>query len=287
MSGEMILEILGSGGASTIPKIMCACRICEEAREKGYPYKRTGPSVFLHGPNILFDTPEESKYQLERAKIHAINACFYSHWHPDHTAGYRLWECNKNHRQLPGFKRTTPIYLAENVAETFTIRQALTEKFAFLEKNNFIKTHVLPLGGSVQISDVTIKPFQLFESYAVGFDIRANNKKILLILDETFGWKVPQEFVDYDLVILPIGIHEFHPLTRERVIPLEHPILKTEPNFEYTLGLIRDLKAKKTVLAHFEENDQLSYGDLSKLQADLAMKNYIVEMATDGMKIKI
>src|SRR4029079_19659941 len=71
------VEILGSGGAATIPRPACRCRVCVEGREKGGRYARTGPSTFVHGPNIVFDTPEESKLQLERARIDEIAACFY------------------------------------------------------------------------------------------------------------------------------------------------------------------------------------------------------------------
>ena len=74
------------------PPARLRCRVCVEARAKGGRYARTGPSTFVHGPNILFDTPEESKLQLERAGIGEIAACFYSHWHPDHTMGRRVWE---------------------------------------------------------------------------------------------------------------------------------------------------------------------------------------------------
>ena len=70
--GSMIIgvrvEILGSGGAATIPRPGCRCRVCVEARAQGGRFARTGPSTFVHGPNILFDTPEESKFQLERCR---------------------------------------------------------------------------------------------------------------------------------------------------------------------------------------------------------------------------
>ena len=66
----MKLEFLGSGGAGTIPKPLCQCRVCVQAREKGVPYSRTGPSLFIHGPDVLFDTPEEIK-----------------HFHEPHAAG--------------------------------------------------------------------------------------------------------------------------------------------------------------------------------------------------------
>ena len=49
----MRVEVLGSGGAVTIPRPGCSCRVCVEAREKGVPYSRTGPSVFVHGPDVL------------------------------------------------------------------------------------------------------------------------------------------------------------------------------------------------------------------------------------------
>ena len=121
----MRVEILGSGGAATIPRPGCQCRVCVEAREKGGRFARTGPSTFVHGPNILFDTPEESKFQLERARIGDISACFYSHWHPDHTMGRRVWETrNGDFRTWPREAKrplVTDIYLPEQVAKDFRV----------------------------------------------------------------------------------------------------------------------------------------------------------------------
>ncbi len=88
----MQIEILGSGGAITTPRPGCDCPVCIEARVKGVPYSRSGPSLFVHGPDVLIDTPEESKDQINRSRITRINACFYSHWHPDHVMGRRVWE---------------------------------------------------------------------------------------------------------------------------------------------------------------------------------------------------
>ena len=114
------VEILGSGGAATIPRPGCRCRVCVEAREIGGRSVRTGPSTFVHGPNIVFDTPEESKFQLERAGIGEIAACFYSHWHPDHTMGKRVWETrNGDFRTWPREAKqplVTDIYLPQQVA---------------------------------------------------------------------------------------------------------------------------------------------------------------------------
>jgi phosphoribosyl 1,2-cyclic phosphate phosphodiesterase len=36
----MKFTIIGSGGCVVLPKPLCKCRICKEAREKGKPYSR-------------------------------------------------------------------------------------------------------------------------------------------------------------------------------------------------------------------------------------------------------
>lgn len=98
----MRIEILGSGSAITTPRPGCHCRVCSEARVRGIPYSRSGPSLFVHGPDVLIDTPEESKDQLNRSNISNLNACFFSHWHPDHVMGRRVWETqNADWRHWP------------------------------------------------------------------------------------------------------------------------------------------------------------------------------------------
>lgn len=65
----MEVEFLGSGGAITIPVPGCQCAICVEARAKGIPYARSGPATFVHGPDVLIDTPEEIKEQLNQSQV--------------------------------------------------------------------------------------------------------------------------------------------------------------------------------------------------------------------------
>ena len=88
----MQILILGSGGCNPIPRATCQCNVCIEAREKGVPYSRSGPSIFIEGINALFDTPEEINSQLNRENITEVEYVFYTHWHPDHTLGMRLFE---------------------------------------------------------------------------------------------------------------------------------------------------------------------------------------------------
>jgi len=83
------IEFLGSGARSRRPG--GAVRAPYASRRE-IPYARTGPGLFVHGPDVLIDTPEEIKDQLNRSRVREIAACFYSHWHPDHVTGRRLWE---------------------------------------------------------------------------------------------------------------------------------------------------------------------------------------------------
>jgi phosphoribosyl 1,2-cyclic phosphate phosphodiesterase len=65
----MRIEFLGSGGAITTPVFGCRCRVCTVARARGVPYSRTGPSVCVRGPDVLIDTPEEIKLQLNTSRV--------------------------------------------------------------------------------------------------------------------------------------------------------------------------------------------------------------------------
>ena len=75
-----------------IPKPLCRCRVCREARRKGIPYARAGPTAFLHDINLLIDTPAEIISQLNRASIRRVNYVTFTHLDPDHVEGFRMVE---------------------------------------------------------------------------------------------------------------------------------------------------------------------------------------------------
>ena len=88
----MKIKILGSGGSIALPKPLCFCNVCNEAREKGIPYKRNGCSIYIEDINSLFDTPEDIIHSLNENRIRTIDNIFYSHLDPDHTMGIRVIE---------------------------------------------------------------------------------------------------------------------------------------------------------------------------------------------------
>ena len=164
----MRVEILGSGGASTTPRPLCRCDVCAEARERGVPYARTGPSVFVHGPDLLFDTPEESKAQLNRAGISHVAACFYSHWHPDHTMGRRVFETiGADWRTWPPeAKRVlrTTVYLPQQVAADFRGYLGLWDHFAFMAERCYVDVVELEDESVVREDNYSVTPWRLAEN---------------------------------------------------------------------------------------------------------------------------
>ncbi|MDO4307131.1 MAG: hypothetical protein Q4C77_09865, partial [Eubacteriales bacterium] len=60
-------------------------RVCTEARQKGFPYARTGCSLFVENVNILIDMPEDINASLNNSGIQKVEHILYSHCDPDHT----------------------------------------------------------------------------------------------------------------------------------------------------------------------------------------------------------
>jgi phosphoribosyl 1,2-cyclic phosphate phosphodiesterase len=282
----MRVEILGSGGALTTPRPGCSCRVCGEAREKGAPYARTGPAAFVHGPNVLFDTPEEIKAQLNRSQVMEIAACFYSHWHPDHTMGRRVWETmNGDFRTWPREakrQRATPVYLPRQVADDFRTYIGNWTHLEFMQNRGWVDLRVLADGDVVDVDGTSITPFRLAEDYVYAFVLERGGRRLLLAMDELNGWRPPEWVRGVDLAVLPMGICEFDPFTGERRIHEEHPILRFEATFDETREILEQLGAARVVLSHVEEMDGLTHDDLLRLG-----ERDGVEFAYDGMLVDV
>lgn len=283
----MQIEILGSGGAVTIPQPGCDCGVCVEARARGVPYSRTGPSFFVHGPDLLIDTPEESKYQLNRAGLGPIPACTYSHWHPDHVMGRRVWEANKDWLNWPPRSYTTDVYLPQQVAEDFRTHLGSWEQFEYMASRDMVRLILLEDGDSFALGGVDIFPFRVAEDYVYAFLLQEGDRRVLIAPDELNGWKPPDFVRGVDLAIMPMGITEFHPMSGERLIAQEHPVLRTEATYAETLEMVVALEAKRVVLSHIEEPFGLSHDEYAQLGANLRGEGYPVEFAYDTFRLEV
>lgn len=268
----MRVEFLGTGGAMPMPRPGCGCRVCVEARQRGVPYSRGGPSLFVHGPDILFDTPEEIRDLLDRARIGRVAACFLSHWHPDHVMGRRVFESlNGDWRAWPPRHRTTDVYLPQQVAVDARHRLATWDHLAFLESQGLIRLAVVADGESVAVGGVGVRPFRLAEDYVYAFLLEERGKRVLIAPDELHGWSPPDWLrgTRLDLAVLPMGICELDPFTGERRMDPDHPLLRIEATLPQTLEMVRALDVARVILTHVEEPDELGHDDLTRLAARL------------------
>ncbi|MEB2286791.1 MAG: MBL fold metallo-hydrolase [Anaerolineae bacterium] len=284
----MRIEFLGSGGAITTPRPGCTCRICAEARARGVPYSRSGPSVFVHGPNMLIDTPEESKFQLDRAGIAHVPACLYSHWHPDHVAGLRVWETmNGDWLSWPPQHRRSTVYLPQQVAEDFHHRLGAWEQLMYLQRLGVVEVIVLRDGETVARNGVTIRPFRVAQDYVYAFLFEEGATRVLIAPDELFGWAPPAEVRGVDLAVLPMGLPVFDPLSGARIISAEHPVLRAEATFEQTLDMVRALDARRVILTHIEEPVGLGHDDLEQVAARLQGEGLPITFAYDTLAVEV
>jgi phosphoribosyl 1,2-cyclic phosphate phosphodiesterase len=284
----MRIEFLGTGGAITTPRPGCTCRICVEARAKDIPYSRTGPSVFLHGPNILIDTPEEIKQQLNRAAIPQVDAAFYSHWHPDHVAGLRVWETmNGDWLNWPPHHRRTEIYLPQQVALDFRQRLGAWEQLMYLQRFAVVQVTELSDGDVVTIGAASVRPFRLSENYVYAFIIEMDGKRVLIAPDELFGWEPPADVHGVDLAVIPMGLPKFHPFSGEQLIPDDHPVLRSEATFQQTLDMVRQMNAARVIMTHIEEPAGLTYDDFIRLEVKLKAEGYNITFAYDTMVVEV
>jgi phosphoribosyl 1,2-cyclic phosphate phosphodiesterase len=278
--------ILGSGGCAVIPKPLCQCRICREAREKGVPYARAGPSAFLHDINLLIDTPAEISERLNRSAIDRVDYLTFTHLDPDHVEGFRVVEQIaldfRNWRAYPEKQicLLLPEPLNENIEKLnsqygpfidFFLRRGFVELKSFKDK--------------VQLGDVQL----------TAIPVERNSQPVFIYVFEKSGGKViyaPCDLKPFpehrdevqrpDLLITQPGIFETG-LKHGFEYPAEHITRKNLYTFEQTLSLAQRLQVKEVLFTHLEEYWHRSYDDYRALEAD----NPGIRFAYDGMQVTV
>ena len=247
--GRVKVEILGSGGAATIPRPGCRCRVCVEAREKGGRYARTGPSTFVHGPNILFDTPEESKLQLERAGDRRDRRVLLLALAPGpHDGAPRLGDAQRRLPHLaargeaPARDRRLPPGAGRRRLPRLARRDGASRVHAGAA--GWIRIHELRDGDIVDIDGVRVRPFRLAEDYVYAFELtegdrtaaRRDGRAERLVAAARGARAAISRCSRW-------GSASSTSSPGERLIHEEHPVLRFEATFEETLGIVAGLDA--------------------------------------------
>jgi phosphoribosyl 1,2-cyclic phosphate phosphodiesterase len=278
--------ILGSGGCMVIPKPLCQCRICREARVKGIPYSRTGPSSFLHDINLLIDTPSEIISQLNRCDINRIDYLIYTHLDPDHIEGSRVIEQStldfRTWKAYPN-KRINLLITEKLIPYLRKINTVYGSVFEFYEKSKFI--NIIAFHDKVKIKNIEIIAIPVDRGGQPSFIYvfqKANRKVVYAACDIKPFPEANSILQKPDLLIIQPGMFETHLKHRFKYQP-EHISRTTLYTFKQTVALAKRIQAKRTVFIHLEEYWNRNYDDYLSLEA--AFNN--IKFAYDGLQLSV
>jgi phosphoribosyl 1,2-cyclic phosphate phosphodiesterase len=267
-----------------IPKPLCQCRICQEARKKGAPYARTGPSAFLHDINLLIDTPAEIATQLNRSHIRRINYVALTHLDPDHVEGLRVVEQItldfRSWRAYP--EKQICLLLPEQLAEPVKeIRSQYGSLIDFYQQSGFVR--LMLFQEKVEINNVHITAIPVDRGSLLAFVYvfeKSGRKVVYAPCDFKPFPEYRTEVQRPDLLVIQPGIFESG-LKHNFKYPAGHISRTTLYTFEQTLELAARIEARKILFVHLEEYWNRSYDDYCALESDN------IRFAYDGMRINV
>ena len=278
--------ILGSGGCMFIPKPLCRCRVCREARKKGIPYSRSGPSSFLHDIDLLIDTPADIVQSLNRSNIRRIDHLMFTHLDPDHIEGFRVVEqITLDFRTWQAYpEKQIRLLLPQQMSESIGgIRSQYGPVIDFYKESGFID--VQPFDEQIQIDDVQITaiPVDRGSQWSFVYIFKKNGRKVVYASCDIKPFPEHRSEVQKaDLLIIQPGIFE-EGLKHGFRYPDDHISRTTLYTYEQTLELAGRIQAKKVLFVHLEEYWNRSYEDYCSLEKD----NPDIRFAYDGMQLTV
>ena len=281
----MKIKIIGSGGCVSTPKPCCSCKVCTEAREKGFPYARTGCSLFIEDGKVLIDTPEDINYALNHANIDQVNYVLYSHMDPDHTMGMRLFEQLKMDwlNSSIGIKCNDPVKVTSLKAVMEDLKKQGTKYGSALSYYASCGLITLHEENNLKVENVCIEivPANVEESVAI-FIITEDDKKIIYAPCDVKPFPENDKFQNADTLIIGntiIGDVLKNGFVLEQGNPLRDELFVMDE----IVALKEKYHIKKVIITHIEEDWGKSYDDYLKLQ-----KEYDgIYFAYDGMEVSL
>ena len=278
--------IIGSGGCVCLPKPLCQCKICVEARNKGGRYKRYGCSLYLKDASLLVDTPEDIAHSLNAADVRSVERILYTHSDPDHTLGMRVLE-QLRLEWLDYYEKIPPrspidVYATPEVMETlngigigygalldYYVGMRLANRKLITEPVTFgnIKITAVPVGKSKSVSV---------------FVFEENGRKVVYAPCDCKPFPAVESMRNADLFIIGntfIG----DVLKDNRIIGTDHPFRQELHSMEEVVEIKRKLSIADVIVTHIEEDWGKSYDDYITLENEYPN----VKFAYDGMAVEV
>ena len=175
-----------------VPGVVQACQnLCafaldvEEARAKGKPFARNGCALFIEDIHLLVDTPEDIVESLNYHRINEIEHALYSHWHPDHTRGMRVFEQIKTDwaQASIGIKNDKPVkvFALPQVCEDIgNIHNKFGSCLNYYQ-NQWNVISLIPVESTIIIGDmqITFVPAVHYEECATVFVFEQEKSKVI------------------------------------------------------------------------------------------------------------
>lgn len=281
----MNVIILGSGGCVSTPRACCNCRVCTEAREKGFPYARTGCSLFIEDANILIDTPEDINASLNNSDIQKVEYILYSHCDPDHTMGMRVIEQLKMDWLAVsiGKKPENPIGIISLPPILEDVKKQGTRygsAVAYYEAKGLIYTKEIRAFQKDNIL-VELIPVDEHEHVAI-FVISSNGKKIIYAPCDVKPFPRSEKFQNADVLIIGNTIVG-DILKGGFVLKEDNPLRKELFTLDEIDTIRNQYGIKEVIITHLEEDWGKSYDDYRELEKKLNS----IRFAYDGLKIQL
>jgi len=278
--------IIGSGGCVSTPRPLCNCNVCNQAREKGYPYARCGCSLFFGDISLLIDTPEDITHALNNSRIEKIDYIFYSHLDPDHTLGMRVieqlrldWLALSKNKKCDNPLR---IMALPNVLNDINdIRTKYGSILDYYESMNLIKRE--SINNEILIGDIKILFIPVSkEGNVTIFIFEKKGKKLIYAPCDVKPFPSNELFKNADCLI--IGNTIVGTILKDGFI-LEHdnPLNSELFSLDEVINIKQEYGIKNVIITHLEEDWGKTYDDYLNLEKEYEN----VRFAYDGMTIEL
>lgn len=278
--------IVGSGGCVALPRPLCACPVCSQARRLGPPYSRFGCSLFVTGANLLIDTPEDIVAAVNHSPIRGIDAIAYSHWDPDHTLGLRIIEQLRMDwlaRSTGSFSPTPLRVLAlDGVRRDLeAIQNPYGSFFGYYGAEGLARLETVQSPLAFGPLTVTLVPVDEARRVTI-FVLEQAGRRLIYAPCDVKPFPESPLFEGADVLIL--GNTMIGPVLKGGFVPApDNPLLRELFSLDEAIALRERHRIGRLILTHLEEDWGKSFDDYEMLAKHLPG----VEFAYDGMRIAL